>query len=69
MLSKEFTEKNLDNAEFVKVLYRTFLGREFDSAGLEHLIGKLASGVSREQIAAGFANSKEFSEIMASYGF
>ena len=69
MLSKEFTEKNLDNAEFVKVLYRTFLGREFDSAGLEHWIGKLASGVSREQIAAGFANSKEFSEIMASYGF
>ena len=68
MLSKEFTEKNLSDMEFVKVLYRTFLGREYDPQGLENWVGKLASGMSREQVASGFANSQEFAGIIASYG-
>ena len=68
MLSREFTEKNLSDMEFVKVLYRTFLGREFDEGGLTHWVGKLASGMSRVQVASGFAHSSEFSGIMASYG-
>ena len=68
MLSKEFTEKNLSDMEFVKVLYRTFLGREYDEGGLAHWVEKLASGMSRVQVASGFAHSSEFSQIMASYG-
>ena len=68
MLTKEFTEKNLSDMEFVKVLYRTFLGREYDEGGLAHWVEKLASGMSRVQVASGFAHSSEFSQIMASYG-
>ena len=68
MHSTEFTEKNLSDMEFVKILYRTFLGREYDAPGLENWVQHLASGVSRDQVAAGFAYSQEFAQIMASYG-
>ena len=68
MHSREFLDKNLSDMEFVKVLYRTFLGREYDAAGLADWTGRLASGVSRDQVAAGFAYSQEFAQIMASYG-
>ncbi len=66
--SEEFTSKNLSNEEYVKVLYRTFLGREADQAGLDSWVAALNGGYSRDQVAAGFAYSNEFRTIMASYG-
>jgi hypothetical protein len=67
--SQEFTNKNLDNTEFVKVLYRTFLGRESDAAGLADWVGQLDRGENtRDGVINGFANSQEFSNIMAQYG-
>lgn len=66
--SPEFLNMRLNNEEFVKVLYRTFLGREYDERGLRDWINALNSGKSRDEVIAGFANSKEFREIMASYG-
>lgn len=66
--SKEFLNQNLSNEEFVKVLYPTFLGREYDEPGLRDWVNALNSGKSRDDVVAGFANSKEFREIMASYG-
>ena len=67
--SQEFLNKKLSNVEYVKVLYRTFLNREADTAGLSHWIGKLAGGVSRDNIANSFANSAEFAKCIQSYGF
>ncbi|SFQ22244.1 protein of unknown function [Butyrivibrio proteoclasticus] len=67
--SQEFTNKNLNNTEFVKVLYRTFLGREYDDAGLANWVGQLDRGeYTRDGVISGFANSQEFSNIMAQYG-
>lgn len=67
--SREFMDKNLGNEQFVKVLYPTFLGREYDDPGLQDWLEKLNSGaMSRDQVIAGFANSKEFRNIMTSYG-
>jgi hypothetical protein len=67
--SQEFTNKNLDNTEFVKVLYRTFLGREYDEAGLNDWVGQLDRGEkTRDQVMEGFAYSAEFGGIMAGYG-
>ena len=66
--SAEFRNKNLSNEEFVKVLYRTFLGREYDETGLRDWLNVLNSGKSRDEVIAGFANSKEFRAIMAGYG-
>lgn len=68
ILSQEFSNKNLSDEEYVKVLYRTFLGREYDQAGLEHWIGELNRGCSREDILHRFAVSQEFKQIQASFG-
>ena len=66
--SQEFQGKGLDDTEYVKVLYRTFLGREYDELGLEDWLGRMAGGADRDAIMAGFAGSPEFGEIMAQYG-
>ena len=67
--SEEFVNKNLDNTEFVKVLYRTYLGREYDDAGLADWVGQLDSGSNdRDGVMRGFAYSPEFDGIMAGYG-
>ncbi len=67
--SREFLNKNLSNVEYVKVLYRTFLGREYDAAGLADWTGQLNSGAkSRDEVLRGFSNSVEFANIMREYG-
>ncbi len=67
--SQEFINKNLSNTDFVKVLYRTFLGREYDDQGLADWVGQLDSGEkTRDQVMEGFAYSQEFGNIMAQYG-
>ncbi len=68
IFSQEFTNRNLDDTEYVKVLYRTFMGREYDEAGLESWVGKLEMGMSRERVLEGFSRSVEFSNILSSYG-
>ncbi len=66
--SQEFKNKKLSNKEFIKVCYRTFLGREYDQAGLDSWLKKMEGGMTRDQVLNGFAGSQEFSKIMASYG-
>ena len=67
--SQEFNNKNLNNEEYVKVLYRTFLGRESDAPGLADWVGQLDRGENdRDGVMRGFAYSAEFGEIMAQYG-
>lgn len=68
MHSQEFLNKDLSDTEFVKILYRTFLGREYDAPGLEDWVNRLANGKTRDEVAHGFAYSREFGEIMAEYG-
>ena len=67
--SQEFLKKNLSNTEFVKVLYRTFLGREYDSPGLNDWVSLLNKGTSRDTVLAGFADSKEFQKIISDSGW
>jgi len=66
--STEFTNKKYSNEAYVKILYRTFLNREYDSAGLKSWVSKLNSGTSRNTVLKGFAGSQEFKKIAASYG-
>ena len=68
ILSNEFKDKGLSNEDFVKALYVAFMGREYDDGGLNFWTGEMQNGASREAIFAGFANSKEFESICASYG-
>ena len=66
--SYEFQSKNLSNEEYVKVLYRTFLGREYDQQGLDAWVAQLNRGVSRQEVLYGFSRSPEFARIMAQFG-
>ncbi|MBO4636983.1 MAG: DUF4214 domain-containing protein [Clostridiales bacterium] len=66
--SEEFTGQNVSNDEYVNRLYRTFMGREADEAGFSAWVAQLDSGVSREEVFDGFAQSPEFTVICASYG-
>lgn len=68
IFSNEFENKKLDEAEYVKVLYRTFMGREYDSAGLKYHLNRMNNGVGRDDILKGFAYSPEFKSIMESFG-
>ena len=67
--SDEFVARNTSNEEYVRILYRTFFGREADADGLNTWINLLASGAySRDQVLAGFSESDEFKTILASFG-
>ena len=68
IFSKEFKDKNYCNTCFVKQLYRAFMGREYDTAGLNDWVTKITKGWKRQQIFNGFACSTEFTNICASYG-
>lgn len=62
--SPEFKGMNLSDEEYVKTLYRTFFGREYDLEGLNFWMGRLATGTSREYVLHYFEYSCEFFEIV-----
>ena len=64
----EFTNKKLNNTEYVKVLYRTFMGREADKGGLNYWVGRLNKGESRKSVLEAFAGCPEFQKIVKSFG-
>ena len=67
--SEEFINKNLNDEDYVKVLYETFLGREYDEEGLADWTNKLKDGeMSREEVLRGFSDSEEFATLMKEYG-
>ena len=68
ILSPEFEAKGLNNEEYIKVLYRTFMGREYDQDGMNYWLGRINSGESRRTILRCFAGCPEFAAIAARAG-
>ncbi|MCR4998576.1 MAG: DUF4214 domain-containing protein, partial [Lachnospiraceae bacterium] len=66
--SQEYQNLGLSNSDYVKNMYRAFMGREYDEAGYKDWVSKLNAGYTRDEIFAGFANSNEFQSICDSYG-
>ena len=64
----EFTDKKLNNTEFVKTLYRAFMGREYDKPGLDYWVARLDRGESRKTIVKTFAGCEEFQKITRGFG-
>ena len=64
----EFVNKKLSNTEYVKVLYRTFMGREYDKGGLDYWVARLNKGESRKSVLEAFAGCPEFKNIVKSFG-
>ena len=68
IFSEEFEEKKLDNVEYVKALYRSFMGREADADGLVLWVNALdKQEMTRSEVLDGFAYSEEFSAILESF--
>lgn len=68
VFSDEFIGNNLSDEEYVAVLYRVFMNREGDAAGMTGWVGVLRSGYGREHVFNGFADSEEFRELCNGYG-
>lgn len=68
VFSKELNDKNLDDEEFVKILYKGLFDREADDVGLHDWINWLNSGKSRQEVFWGFTNSDEFHKLVNSFG-
>lgn len=68
IFSQEFQNSNYCNEDFVKQLYRAFMGREGDAGGLADWINRLETGTTREEVFNGFSQSAEFNNLCSSYG-
>ncbi len=65
--SQEFQSKQMSDEDYVKVLYRTILGREADPEGLATWLGNLDCGMSRTFILYHFVYSQEFTDLCSEY--
>ncbi len=67
--SKEFRNRDLNNDQFVKTMYRAFFNREPDEGGYNNWYNALQNGTkTRLQVFEGFTQSKEFKDLCSSYG-
>lgn len=66
IFSKEFTEKNLSDGDFVDVLYATYFDRKPD-AGRATWINLLSNGGTRQDVVNGFSGAQEFHNLVASF--
>lgn len=67
VFSAELNSKNLNNEQFVKVLYRLYLDREAEPEGLKFWVNLLNEGKTRREVSEGFASSVEFTQIVMSF--
>lgn len=67
IFSQEFVNKNYSDEEYVKILYRVFLDREYDENGLKDWVSQLQTK-SRVSVFYGFSRSVEFENLCQSYG-
>src|SRR4030042_3717884 len=68
VFSEELKNKNLNNDQFLVIMYRAFFDRPADAGGYSNWMGLLNSGSSREFVFSNFVNSTEFANICAKYG-
>ncbi len=68
VFSDEFIARNVNNEEYIKILYRAVLGREADEAGLQMWKELLDGEWTRDQLKDGFVLSDEFKALCDSYG-
>ena len=64
---QEFNDHNFDNKELLTRMYRTFMGREPDTDGLNYWLSNMNNGMTKDQVFSSFVQSQEFTEICANY--
>ena len=68
VFSNEFKARNLSDSEYIRILYRVFMDREADDSGLNSWLKVIDNGKSLFHVFNGFADSREFAGICASFG-
>ena len=67
--SAEFAARDLNNVEYLTVLYNTFFDREPDHNGLNHWVSSIQNGLlTREQVIEGFTGSAEWANTCGEFG-
>ncbi len=66
--SDEFLGYHFSDAEFLRRVYLTFMGREPEGDGFKFWMTNLANGKDRNEVLVLFAQSKEFTAICKEYG-
>ena len=66
--SDEYIGKHKSDAEYIYTLYRTFLDREPEEAGMRYYKQAIVDGASREELLVRFSRSPEFQNIMKGFG-
>ena len=64
----EFMNRNLDNSDFLEVLYKTFYDRKSDANGKAYWMGRLENGTERVTVVNDFIESTEWCNVCATYG-
>ncbi|MFA5234810.1 MAG: DUF4214 domain-containing protein [Sulfurimonas sp.] len=67
IFSQEFTNQDLNDDDYLDVLYSAFFDREADSGGLDYWKEQIAAGKSRAEVLDGFIYSQEFKNLCATY--
>ena len=65
--SKEFNDHNYGNEELLTRMYKTFMGRNPDTDGMNYWLGEMKNGMTKEQVFDSFVNSAEFTQICKDY--
>ena len=65
---QEFLNKNTTDAEYINILYATFVDRVADDAGRQTWTDCLAGGMTRTEVLQGFSQSEEFKGILTGFG-
>ena len=68
VFSDELKSKNLNNDQFLVLMYKAFFDRPADTGGYNTWMGLLNGGSSREYVFSNFVNSTEFANLCAKYG-
>lgn len=65
----EFTDKNLNNEQYLTILYKVFFDRDPDEEGFYYWFYDLEEGLlSKDDVLNSFANSEEWKKICDGYG-
>ena len=66
--SAEFEGFRTSDAEYIRRLYETFMGRSNETDGMNYWLDQMSRGMSRETVLSRFAASDEFKGIMREFG-
>lgn len=66
--SKEFTDRNVSDSEFLTILFQAICQRSPDPSGYGFWMCCLEQGQSREEVLLGFVHSQEFQQLCSDYG-